>query len=177
VALPTDLSTVRVYGTYVRLDDGQPATGTIRFTPRLRGPLTSDGVEVAVLPTYFEVELDETGSFDIMLPATNDPDYAPDDWTYLVTAELDTWLADFDILVPWDSVAISLPDATPVAVADGHYHFVKTVNGVAPDENGDVAVSGGTDGAVEVRSTWTVRASGVVSTQTQNASTTVNVWA
>lgn len=77
-----DLNARHVTGHYELLD-GTPVRGTIKFTARtVLMDATSD---LILMPETYTATLDDTGSFDILLPVTDDPDITPIGWTYTVT--------------------------------------------------------------------------------------------
>ena len=79
--LPVDYQTCTVTGSWVDIATSDPGSGYVVFTPRATRITT--GSEVIVLPTARRVWL-EGGAINIELPATDDPDVAPVDWTYQV---------------------------------------------------------------------------------------------
>lgn len=85
MALPIDYDTVVVRGRYVYLD-GSPATGEIKFTGKVVA--TSVATDTIILPNTVVAPLDSAGQFSVALPATNDPDITPSNWTYSVQESL-----------------------------------------------------------------------------------------
>jgi hypothetical protein len=86
MSFPASLTVRKVKGRFVTYPDGAAAKGKVRIVLEnfLQGP-TDD---LFVAPFDETLELDETGSFSIMLPATNDPQ-----WTsshYRVTIDVQT---------------------------------------------------------------------------------------
>lgn len=77
--LPLLWDHVRVFATYIDLH-GEPCSGEVIFTAP--HAVLADGV--VVVPRQIVAALDGTGSIDVMLPATVDPDIAPQGWTWLV---------------------------------------------------------------------------------------------
>lgn len=80
--LPAEFNTVTVHGQYVNLD-GTPVTGYLTFAASpliLKAGQSKD----LIVPIQIYAGLDTTGSFSIALPATDDPDINPADWTYQV---------------------------------------------------------------------------------------------
>lgn len=88
---------VIVHGTYVKLD-GTPVRGKVVFTPRPTR-FTSVGQLTNIVGRAFVATLDVNGSFSIELPATDDPDIIPDEFSYAVR-EIFTNGRSFDIVVP-----------------------------------------------------------------------------
>lgn len=85
MAFPAGLTLVTVHGAF-DLPPAGGAAGVVRFASpvALRG--ASDNAIVA--PFQLAAVLDADGEFEIQLPATNDPDWSPVDWTYAVTAAI-----------------------------------------------------------------------------------------
>lgn len=79
MALPANLSTATVIGTYVDLS-GNPVRGSISFTPQTI--LKDTTLNVIVIPTIIAKTFDANGSFTITLPCTNDPDVVPQPFVY-----------------------------------------------------------------------------------------------
>lgn len=85
--LPANLSTGTVVGTF--LDSGGRAVAGVAllFTPAVSR--ITDGVNTVDL-TPISVSSGTAGTFSVVLPATNDADYAPINWTYRVTGSSPT---------------------------------------------------------------------------------------
>lgn len=85
MALPADLSTFRLRGKYKKLPEGTPLYGrnesvTVTYQARL-----NDASEHTVLvPRDVRALLDITGSFDLTIPITQDPDLVPNSSTITV---------------------------------------------------------------------------------------------
>lgn len=82
MSLPSDLNTGTLTGTYVDAE-GNPRQGRIEFTPDVNRVI-SKGEDVIVTSKTIGVDLDANGHFEIVLPATDDPDIVPLNWTYKV---------------------------------------------------------------------------------------------
>lgn len=112
-ALPTDLDTATVTGSFVNLD-GTPCAGTVTFEPAPCYWLAAND-DVTVLPSSTVATLDQDGTFSVELLATDEPDLNPVGWTYKVRVRLTdcekAW--SFSMLAPADTV-IDLADVTPV---------------------------------------------------------------
>lgn len=85
MALPADLATGTITGTYLNWD-GTPCAGTVTLTPA-PGYLNDPG-DAIILTSATTVTLDETGSFSVVLPAGNDPDLSPLGWTYTASVSV-----------------------------------------------------------------------------------------
>lgn len=83
MALPVEYNLVTVYGKYIELD-GDPVVGYLTFkpSPTIIKAMVSQAI---IVPVTLQADLDENGEFSIDLPATDDPDINPGDWTYEVT--------------------------------------------------------------------------------------------
>lgn len=115
MALTPNLSTVTVGGQYVDVA-GNPIAGQIRFTPRA---VLIDGVaNQIVIPNTITVDLDATGTFTVVLPATNDADLAPVNWTYTVE-EAFSGGRTFDIQLAASPASQNLADKVPVVSSTG----------------------------------------------------------
>ena len=79
--LPAEYNTGTVTGTYLTID-GAAAQGTVTFTPRVNRILAATSEKI-ILPRTITVTLVD-GSFSVALPATNDPDISPANFTYRV---------------------------------------------------------------------------------------------
>lgn len=92
-----DWTMVTVHGVYTRLD-GSPGKGRVIFTPR---PLrfASIGQLTNIVGRAFVAPLNSSGAFTIQLPATDDPDIIPEEFSYNVR-EVWTGGREFDIVVP-----------------------------------------------------------------------------
>jgi hypothetical protein len=113
VALPGDISTVTVSGKFLTLD-GNPASGTVTFTT---SQAVVDGTGDAILPKQSITKtLDNTGSFSVALPATDDSDLAPTGFTYKVTEQLTTPKSSrsYSISLPASPSTVNLADVAPV---------------------------------------------------------------
>lgn len=66
--------------------------------------------------------LNGSGQFTIEVPATDDPDWTPVDWTYQVSINLSESVSTFNLRIPHDAPggSISLSDLLPVAASTGN---------------------------------------------------------
>lgn len=85
MALPAEYNTGTVTGTYVMID-GSNAQGTVTFTPRVNRILVS-AAETVILPKTITATLVD-GAFSVTLPATNDADVSPSNFTYRVVENI-----------------------------------------------------------------------------------------
>jgi len=104
MALPGNVTLITVNGTYVDYQ-GNPIAGSIRFSSSQT--LRDMAADVIIIQSTSVATLDPTGSFSIVLPATNDPDLS-DIFTYLVE----------ESFLGGRSYSISLTGGSPVEMAD-----------------------------------------------------------
>ena len=98
MAMPADYQSCNVTGSWVDIATGEPGSGYVVFTPRATRITTAS--DVIVLPSARRVWL-EAGQIDVDLPATDDPDVSPVDWTYRVTETIGgVEYAAYDIEAP-----------------------------------------------------------------------------
>lgn len=84
---PTNWQGSHLTGTFIDFL-GNPLSGSVLFTPAFAsspGAAISSAFKVIVMAATRSVDLDANGHFDIILPATDDPDVTPRGWTYTVT--------------------------------------------------------------------------------------------
>lgn len=99
MAIPASYNTGIVKGKYTNLD-GSAASGKVTFTPRALRIVAIQN-ETVVIPRPLSVALDITGSFSITLPATDDPDISPLNFTYSVVEDINGGGgAKYDLYVP-----------------------------------------------------------------------------
>jgi hypothetical protein len=123
-ALPDHVATGRVTGTFVFAtpdDDGRltvlaPCSGTVTFTATPPAVLDR-AAPLTILPLPFVAVLDETGSLDVTLIAT-DGDLSPTGWTYAVSFAIGMVQRPFPIEVPAGSVT-DLAKVAPVCWSGG----------------------------------------------------------
>lgn len=79
MAFPDNLKLVTLHGIFDEFPaGGAVGSGVITGAQWLFGP-----AEDSVVPPFaVDIELDSGGAFNVDLPATNDPDWSPVDWTY-----------------------------------------------------------------------------------------------
>lgn len=105
----TGLDLVTVTGKYYKMD-GTSATGTVTFTPST--VLKNTAADEIIYPFPFVVNLDASGSFSVQLPATDDPDIEPNDWSYVVTESIvgSSATRTYDLTIPYNGGPINLAD-------------------------------------------------------------------
>lgn len=129
MALPVNVSTVTVTGTYVDLQ-GVPVKGNVNFTPRTN--LINSSAAVTLVASTITATLDNNGHFSVVLPITDDPDLNPIGFSYLVQESF-TGGRTFDILIPQGGApVIDIADlaAALTEAAIGGYITQAQANGV-----------------------------------------------
>ena len=147
--------------------DGQPAKGSIFFTPSPSKLLNASSTPnpVTIVPQTVEVQLDNDGYIEgysgergVRLVATDDADLNPLNWTWSVEFRLTD---QQDVPVPIAGFSFSLPAGdtidlttlTPVPDANGTYYLVGptgpaneltvgTVTTLTPEQNATVDITG-----------------------------------
>lgn len=80
MALPGNLSTITVTGTYIDFA-GNGIAGQVKFT--LSQVLIDAAADTVIIPSTVTADLNANGSFTAVVPITNDPDINPAAFTYL----------------------------------------------------------------------------------------------
>lgn len=111
--LPATLSVINLRCTYYHTD-GAAATGTVDVISEEHLVSSADGAIVE--PTNESVELDENGFFNLTVPATNDPQWGPQNYTYLIKENLSTGVRSYRIAVPYNTPGgiLNLASVSPV---------------------------------------------------------------
>lgn len=116
MAFAENWNLVPVTGRYLEID-GTPAVGYLTFKPSpVR--MTDAKALVTVLQSEYFVQLGGDGSFSIKLPATDDPDITPFDFTYEVAEHFEdgtnnTWNVEIPII--YADMGVDISTLTPVA--------------------------------------------------------------
>jgi hypothetical protein len=144
VTIPADVGYGRIQGQIIRaildgadgdsLPDGIAAAGSITFTATLTGPAAHESPDMLILPGPYSVNLDNTGSIDVYLVATDDPDVYPSSgWGYKVVFNI------IGMTIP--SVVIAVPTGST-------QNLIELIPG--SDGEGDLTLRGprGIDGVV-----------------------------
>ena len=110
MALPTNLTSITVTGTYVDYS-GAAIAGQVTFT---LGDVLRSGIDnVMVAPSTVVVSL-VAGAFSVTLPATNDPDVIPNPYTYTVVESFPGGRT-YTISIPYNTVgSLDLADISPL---------------------------------------------------------------
>lgn len=104
--LPPSMSTVTITGSYTNYD-GTPVSGSVTF--RTDQVIVSASANEMILPTTVEVQLNASGDFSVVLPATDDPDYTPTNFVYRVTENF-VGGRSFTMDAPAAAITIDLAD-------------------------------------------------------------------
>jgi len=117
MALPNNLTTITVPGTYIDIA-GNPIAGQVRFTPR--AVLQNVTSNIILINSSITVTLNSNGAFSQALVATDDTDAAPINFTYQVE-EAFIGGRTYDILLPSATVGgtLDLADVAPAVADDG----------------------------------------------------------
>jgi hypothetical protein len=115
VARPT---LITVSGQLLKVD-GTPEIGTITFQAGVYALYSHDSI--AQVPSRMSVALDANGIFEIEVPATDDPDWAPVDWTYQLIIRLNNDYSIYEVSIPYDSPGgeLSLAELIPTSNGSG----------------------------------------------------------
>ena len=102
---------------------GNPVTGSIEFVPSAAA-LVNKTNKIIVMPKTITIPLSATGAFTVTLPATDDPDIDPENWTYKVTEKF-TGGRTYNIAAP-QGQTVDLAEAGPVPASAGTPIVVNT---------------------------------------------------
>lgn len=92
---------ITVYGQFLKVD-GTPEIGTLIFQSPVYALHSS--VSEAIVPSKLSVALDPEGNFEIEVPSTNDPAWAPQGWKYRLTLKLTDDYSIYEVSIPYDAV-------------------------------------------------------------------------
>lgn len=114
MALPT---LITVIGKLLRAD-GEPSKGFVYFYSDVS--VLSSGDETVMIPSYVRAVVDaETGEFTCEVPASDDPAWTPEGWTWRVVVNTPTFKDDFLTVVPYDAVGGEIDFSALVPAEDG----------------------------------------------------------
>lgn len=80
---PANFQGCTITGRYLKLD-GTPVQGTVSFAASPDGLLDAEDTMI-IVPVNLTATLDMNGALSIVVPATDDPDINPHNWTYAVS--------------------------------------------------------------------------------------------
>jgi hypothetical protein len=142
MSIPAAIAAITVTGKYLDAK-GDPATGSVVFTPSISAKDGTDNAILAAIPV--DVSLDNTGAFSVVLMATDDPQWDAPGWTYKVEISFGTRKSKpdkvFNIVVPYNAAgaAIDLADVAPVDVPSTPSLFLPKTGGTI---SGTLTVTG-----------------------------------
>lgn len=131
MAFPTMIT---INGTLKKID-GTAEKGHIVFQAPVNVLSSTDAT--VVVPSYKVVTLDENGAFSVSLPASNDPSWNPNNWTYRVSEQLSARTREYRTIVPYDAVGgqFDYPDLVPAIDVDAQLYAL--YNHTHPGGGGD----------------------------------------
>jgi hypothetical protein len=136
MALPADFQTGTVTGKFVDLT-GDPVQGFLLFTPVV-GRLVSPATDTIVIGETISADIDEDGELSVTLPATDDPDIEPTDFSYRVVEQF-TGGSTYYIEVP----AGGTLDLSDVTISDPGSGGTIVVREGPPGPEGPIAADAG----------------------------------
>lgn len=120
MAFAANWNLVPVSGRYLEID-GTPAVGYVVFKPT---PVRMQDAKalVTILQSEFFVQLGGDGSFKVKLPATDDPDITPLDFTYQVSEHFEgapdnTWHAKIPLV--YANLGVDISSLVPTTANPG----------------------------------------------------------
>lgn len=148
MSLPADLSVITVTGTWLD-PDSTPAAGEVSF---VAGQTLSNQTDQVFVLTYdVTAVLDINGSISVDLPASNDPDWQPQGWTWTVSESIKgrPAIRRYSVVIPYNAPGgtIDLTALSPVPPVNTPNIYVLlssvgTPDGVASlDGTGNVPLS------------------------------------
>ena len=117
MAIPANLSTIIVTGTYIDIA-GNPIAGQVKFTPR--AVIKDTTLNYILINSTITVTLDSNGSFSKSLIVSDDPDASPVGFTYYVE-EAFVGGRSYDMLLPAGTAGgtLDLADVSPAVANSG----------------------------------------------------------
>jgi len=132
--------TVNVIGTWLK-GDGSPENGKVSFRPSLARFISISTGAVRPAETVTAI-LDGSGHVSVNLRPTDDSDVQDAPFFYIVTVSVTSQTYQFELSVPTATVgSLDIASQTPSDPRDSLLDRIKTINGVGPDELGNVDVS------------------------------------
>lgn len=141
MALPDSIPTVRVTGRYLTLN-GEPLSGRVVF--RAPSIVTFDDADV-IMGGPVNADLDASGAFEVILPATDFLGMNPTGWSYSVAEQLATvgQNRNYNILLPAEDPVVDITDIAPTDPLTPNFVAVRG------DSAYEVAVKQGFAGTLE----------------------------
>lgn len=107
MAFPGNITLVTLTGSFDELPDGGASgSGVITSSEWLVGP-TDDSI---IPPITQPITLDSDGNFSVVLPANNDPDWAPVGWTYRIKVVIGDHTLRRTFMLDWHDTTANLAD-------------------------------------------------------------------
>lgn len=141
--LPTNLATCLVSGAFIHTD-GTIATGSVEFTPvplHIANSTAEPPLTVIGTPVLAQLS---AGAFAVELPATDDVDLIPVDWTYLCRVRI-SGQAAYSFYMPAPAGVLDLSYVTPVPSTEGQVGVIVSPPG-PPGPPGEPGTPGGPPG-------------------------------
>lgn len=158
MTMPAGIATVTLTGRYIH-PDGTAIAGKVTITaPSL---ITLSGADTVAAGAVVAT-LDASGSFSVVLVATDNAAMQPTGWAYNVSEALTSFTPrNYSIMLPQATPVVALADIAPADPADGSYILVTGPTGAAGKTilSGTVApaVGVGTAGDFYINTTsWTI---------------------
>lgn len=135
MALPT---LITVIGKLLRAD-GTPSKGHVYFYSDIS--VLHSGDESVMIPSYIRAVVDaDTGEFTCDVPASNDPAWTPEGWTWRVVVNTPTFKDDFLTVVPYDAPGGEIEFSKLVEASSGGNELYAAYNHTHPS-SGDAVTS------------------------------------
>lgn len=139
MSLPT---LITVIGKLLRAD-GTPSKGFVYFYSDIS--VLYSGDESVMIPSYVRAVVDPlTGEFTCEVPASDDPAWTPEGWTWRVVVNTPTFKDDFLTVVPYDAPGGEIDFSTLVPATDGGSSLYAAYNHTHPGGSGVTSVNGET---------------------------------
>ncbi|MCW2902631.1 MAG: Collagen triple helix repeat-containing protein, partial [Streptosporangiaceae bacterium] len=101
---PGNYSTIWIRGRFITMD-GQPVRGKLSLFPTVTGgALVNRSQKLIMSSALFSADTGNDGYVAVQVPATNDPDLTPVNFTYSVTTPIGQM---FSIVVPYDTAPLN----------------------------------------------------------------------
>lgn len=117
----TGLTYVTLTGTFANLQTGNPSTGNVRLTgaPRLVNQTTNQ----VVIPSDFVAVLDADGAFSMDVPSTEDADFLPAEWSWVVKEFIDGQVREYAVRIPTSPSTVDISDLAPLDPVDARHAY------------------------------------------------------
>lgn len=88
MALPDDVKTITVTGTYKNMISGAGESGYVEFLPNLKSVNSTANDVILTAPPFVAKLAQGTGFFTILLPTTDNDDFFPQSFTYTINEKV-----------------------------------------------------------------------------------------